>query len=65
MWKFKTAGPVNGSPAVAGGRTFVAGCDSTLHVLDMANGKELAPWISAARRPPPPRWSATISTSAR
>ena len=39
-WKFKTQGPVNGSPAVAEGKTFVAGCDSTLHVLDVATGKE-------------------------
>ncbi|MHB1426022.1 MAG: outer membrane protein assembly factor BamB family protein [Gemmataceae bacterium] len=39
-WKFKTAGPVYGSAAVAGGKTFVAGCDSKLHVLDVASGKE-------------------------
>ena len=26
---------------MAGDRTFVAGCDSTLHVLDVDNGKEL------------------------
>ena len=39
-WKFKTQGPVNGSPTVAAGKTFVAGCDSSLHVLDIATGKE-------------------------
>ena len=33
-WKFKIAGPVNGSPAVAGD-------DSILHILDTATGKEL------------------------
>jgi len=41
-WKFQvTGGPVMGTPAVAGGRTFAAGCDSTLHVIDAATGKEL------------------------
>jgi outer membrane protein assembly factor BamB len=41
-WQFKVAGgPVMGTPAVAGDRTFVSGCDSTLHILDVANGKEL------------------------
>ncbi len=43
VWKFKVAGgPVMGTPVVVGNRTFAAGCDSTLHVLDVANGKELA-----------------------
>lgn len=42
IWTFKAQGPVNGSPAVIGERTFVAGCDSTLHILDTASGKEVA-----------------------
>jgi outer membrane protein assembly factor BamB len=42
-WTFKVpGGPVLGSPAVVGKRTFVSGCDSSLHVLDLTNGKELA-----------------------
>jgi outer membrane protein assembly factor BamB len=41
-WHFKTQGPFNGSPAVANGRTFVAGCDSNVHVIDIAKGTELA-----------------------
>jgi outer membrane protein assembly factor BamB len=42
-WTFQVAGgPVLGTPAVAGGKTFAAGCDSTLHVLDAATGKELS-----------------------
>lgn len=41
-WKIKTQGPVNGSPAVAEGVTFVAGCDSSVHVIDVAKGKEIA-----------------------
>jgi outer membrane protein assembly factor BamB len=40
-WEFKTQGPFNGSPAVADGRTFVAGCDSNVHVVDIAKGTEL------------------------
>lgn len=41
-WKVKTNGPVNGSPAIAEGKTFVAGCDSMVHVIDIASGKELS-----------------------
>jgi outer membrane protein assembly factor BamB len=41
-WRFKVpGGPVLGTPAIVAGRTFAAGCDSTLHVLDLATGKEL------------------------
>jgi len=41
-WKFKVpGGPVLGSPAIVGDRTFAAGCDSTLHVIDVATGKEV------------------------
>lgn len=39
VWEFKLDGPVNGSAAVAGDRTFVAGCDSLLHCLDVTTGK--------------------------
>src|SRR5205085_3473137 len=41
VWEVKTDGPVNGSAAVIGDVTFVAGCDSVLHVLDAKTGKEL------------------------
>jgi outer membrane protein assembly factor BamB len=41
-WKFKTQGPVNGSPAVIDGKTFVAGCDSSVHVIDTTKGTELS-----------------------
>lgn len=41
-WRFKLpGGPVMASPTVADGRTFVAGCDSTLHVIYVARGKEV------------------------
>jgi outer membrane protein assembly factor BamB len=41
LWTFKVeGGPVMGTPAVVGGRTFAAGCDSTLHVIDLKTGKE-------------------------
>jgi len=40
-WKFEVSGgPVLGTPVVVDGRTFAAGCDSTLHVIDVASGKE-------------------------
>jgi outer membrane protein assembly factor BamB len=40
-WKFKAEGQVYGSVAVARGRTFLVGCDSKLHVIDVAKGKEV------------------------
>jgi outer membrane protein assembly factor BamB len=40
-WKFKTDGPIYGSVSVAEGKTFLVGCDSKLHVIDIAKGKEL------------------------
>lgn len=40
-WKYQiNGGPVMGTPAVIGGKTFAAGCDSILHVLDAATGVE-------------------------
>jgi outer membrane protein assembly factor BamB len=42
LWEFKIDGPVNGSPAVVGDRTFVAGCDSILHVVDANTGQSQA-----------------------
>lgn len=42
QWEFDIQQQVNGAPAVAGDRTFVAGCDSVLHVVDATNGKEVA-----------------------
>ncbi len=42
VWKFNVpGGPVLASPVVAAGRTYVSGCDSTLHVIDTKTGKEL------------------------
>jgi outer membrane protein assembly factor BamB len=40
-WKFKTDGPIYGAPAVAEGKTFLVGCDSQMHVIDVEKGKEL------------------------
>jgi len=42
-WKFQVAGgPVQGTPVVAAGKTFAAGCDSKLHAIDLATGKEIS-----------------------
>jgi outer membrane protein assembly factor BamB len=42
-WKFRVpGGPVMGTPAIVENRTFAAGCDSTLHVLDTTKGTEVA-----------------------
>lgn len=42
VWAFKTDNYINGSPAVVGDRTFAAGCDGLLHILNTADGAELA-----------------------
>jgi len=39
-WKFKTEGPIYGSVSIANGKTFLVGCDSQMHVLDIAQGKQ-------------------------
>jgi len=41
VWDFRIEGPIYGGVAVADGKTFLAGCDSMLHVLDVKTGKEL------------------------
>jgi outer membrane protein assembly factor BamB len=42
-WTYKTKqGPIYGSALVAKGQTFLAGCDSMLHVVDVKNGKGVA-----------------------
>jgi len=42
-WRFKVpGGPVMGTPAIVNQRTFAAGCDSTLHVLDTVKGTEVS-----------------------
>jgi len=42
VWTFKVeGGPVKATPSVVDGKTFVAGCDSVLHVIDVSNGKEI------------------------
>jgi outer membrane protein assembly factor BamB len=42
LWTFPVpGGPVMGSPAVIDNKTFVAGCDSILHVIDTKTGKEI------------------------
>jgi outer membrane protein assembly factor BamB len=40
-WKFKTDGQIYGTPAVADGKTFLVGCDSRLHVIDVVKGREI------------------------
>jgi outer membrane protein assembly factor BamB len=39
-WKFNTNGPIYGAVSVSQGKTFLAGCDSLLHVIDITSGKE-------------------------
>jgi len=42
LWTFKVpGGPVMGSPAIINSKTFVAGCDSVLHVIDTTKGTEI------------------------
>ncbi|MCX6279379.1 MAG: PQQ-binding-like beta-propeller repeat protein [Bacteroidetes bacterium] len=39
LWKFKTNGPIVGSPVIDKGIVFVGSLDSTLYALDLTNGK--------------------------
>jgi outer membrane protein assembly factor BamB len=43
LWTFKVpGGPVMATPAIIDNKTFIAGCDNTLHVIDTKTGKELS-----------------------
>jgi outer membrane protein assembly factor BamB len=43
LWQFNVpGGPVLASPAVVDGQTFLAGCDSKLHMIDIQTGQESA-----------------------
>jgi outer membrane protein assembly factor BamB len=43
LWTFKVpGGPVMATPAIIDSKTFIAGCDNTLHVIDTKTGKELS-----------------------
>jgi len=40
-WKILTGGPVHSTPAIVDGKTFVAGCDAMLRVIDLEKGAEV------------------------
>jgi outer membrane protein assembly factor BamB len=41
VWEFRIEGPIYGGVAVADGKTFLAGCDSLMHAIDVKTGMEL------------------------
>lgn len=41
-WKFHIEAPLRCTPTIANGRAALAGCDSRLHQIEVANGKEIA-----------------------
>jgi len=41
VWDYRIEGPIYGGVAVADDKTFLAGCDSLMHVIDVKTGKEL------------------------
>ena len=45
VWDFHIEGPIYGGVAVTDGKTFLAGCDSLMHVLDVKTGRSSAAWI--------------------
>ena len=42
VWKFAIQDQIRCTPTVVGDRSFVAGCDSLLHIIDLTEGKEVA-----------------------
>ncbi len=41
-WVYETGNYINGSPAIADGRTAFGGCDAVVHVVSLADGKKTA-----------------------
>lgn len=48
-WRFKTPGPIVGSPVIADGVVYIASLGATLHAIDAATGKEK--WSFKSRLP--------------
>jgi outer membrane protein assembly factor BamB len=42
VWKFAIQDQIRCMPTVVGDRSFVAGCDSSFHIIDLTQGKEVA-----------------------
>ena len=62
---FKIDAPLRCSPTIAAGRVMLAGCDSLLHIIDVADGKEIAARSRSTARPAPrPPCAASACTSA-
>lgn len=40
-WVYETGNYINGSPAVADGKTVFGGCDGLLHIISVADGKQI------------------------
>ena len=40
-WVYETGNYINGTPAIAEGRTVFGGCDAVLHIVSVADGKKL------------------------
>ena len=40
-WVYETGNYINGSPAVANGQAVFGGCDGLLHVISLADGKQV------------------------
>ena len=58
IWAYKSDYYINGSPAVADGQTVFGGCDAILHVISMADGKQ----VKVSARPPAPRAGFTTNS---
>jgi outer membrane protein assembly factor BamB len=42
VWKFKTQGAIQCTPAIIDGKIFITGCDPNLRIITIADGKEFA-----------------------
>ena len=41
VWTYESGNYINGSPAVADGKTVFGGCDAMLHIISLADGKKI------------------------
>ena len=66
-WVYETGNYINGSPAVANGQTVFGGCDGLLHVISLADGKQVKEVEAGAYIPArwPWRTGAPISASTK
>jgi hypothetical protein len=64
IWKYEAMNYLHAAVAVSGNFAIFGGCDGLLHVVDIAQAKQIPPWKWLPMWPEPLPWKATSLSSA-